>query len=246
MVDELKMACEYGLDDCVKVLLSYGPRIAAKHPRSGNSALHLACRSGALSTVKLLLGKGNASSRQRLLCIRNRKGETALFVACAMGHVDIVEAMFSIYTSTSIYKALITAQNEGKTALLIAIEAGAFDIVRFLLYWRGNQRTPVQTYNINGVIRSSFTLRLLICHIYHDSIVMGLSVDRKVCCEQLIDLYTVKEQEYAKNVRFLAGGDDVGDSGYSTEERLLRIATLRIWWLIGSCVCVSRSHDIST
>jgi hypothetical protein len=93
---------------------------------------------------------------------------------------------------------------------------------------------------------SPSTLRLLICHIYHGSIVMGLSVDRKVCCEQLIDLYTVKEQEYAKNVRFLAGGDDVGDSGYSTEERLLRIATFRIWWLIGSCVCVSRSHDIST
>ena len=41
---------------------------------------------------------------------------------------------------------------------------------------------------------SPSTLRLLICHIYHGSIVMGLSVDRKVCCEQLIDLYTVAEE----------------------------------------------------
>ena len=159
-VDDLKrsplmMACEYGLDDCVQVLFSYGPRITAKHPRSGDTALHVACQSGAVSTVKLLLVKGNPSSRQRLLCSRNRKGETALFVACAMGHIEIVEAMFSICTATSIHKALITTQEEGsKTPLLIAIETGAFAIVRFLLYWRGNQRTSLQD-NSKGTIQST-------------------------------------------------------------------------------------------
>ena len=50
-----------------------------------------------------------------------------------------------------------------------------------------------------------------------------------VCYKMLLTEYSKeeqKEQEYAKNVRLLAGGDDGGDSAYSTEERQLRIATL--------------------
>lgn len=147
----LMLACALGLDDCIPVLLSFGPKVTAKHVQTGDNALHFACRFGMASTVKALLGsvqgndrlhapKGKLCWRQRLLCARNRLNETPLHVACERGSVDLVQAiLYSCSTSVS-EKALAIENNIGQTPLICAIKNGAPELVSFLLTWRGNQR----------------------------------------------------------------------------------------------------------
>ena len=149
----LMLACEFALDECIKVLLSYGPKMTLKHPTTGDCALHTACRHGDPSTVKLILGslrdkdgtRSNASrdknnARQRLLCSRNRRGETPMHVTCYMGRFDILEALLSSCSSATADKVLSVKDHVGHTPLLAAITKGASDIVMHLVTWRGNQR----------------------------------------------------------------------------------------------------------
>jgi len=147
----LMLACTFGLDDCISVLLSFGPKVAAKHAQTGDNALHLACRFGKDSTVKALLGclqgpdrlnvpKGKLCWRQRLVCGRNRFNETPLHIACERGSIDLVQALLSSCSISVSEKALAIENNIGQTPLICSIKNGAPELVAFLLTWRGNQR----------------------------------------------------------------------------------------------------------
>jgi len=151
----IMLACELGFDDCIKVLLAFGSKTSLRHQRTGDSALHIACRFGEPSTVSAVLGslrgkddklnpiKDKNGARQRLVCSRNRKHETSLHIACKRGRFDIVEALLANSSSATANKALAAEDYHGHTPLLSAIVAGDKDIVMHLLTWRGNHRGNV-------------------------------------------------------------------------------------------------------
>ena len=151
----LMLACELGFNDCIRGLLRFGPKVTLRQQRSGDSALHMACRFGGPSTVlamlitlrgkddKFIANKDKNSARQRLICCRNRKNETSLHIACKRGRFDILEALLSSCSSATADKALVAEDCDGHTPLLSAIVNGAIDIVMHLLTWRGNHRGNV-------------------------------------------------------------------------------------------------------
>lgn len=151
----IMLACELGFDDCIKVLLAFGSKMSLRHQRTGDSALHIACRFGEPSTVSAVLGslrgkddslnptKDKNNARQRLVCSRNRKNETSLHIACKRGRFDIVEVLLANSSSATANKALAAEDDHGHTPLLSAIVAGDEDIVMHLLTWRGNHRGNV-------------------------------------------------------------------------------------------------------
>jgi ankyrin repeat protein len=138
----LMMACKFDLEGCVKVLMSYGPRLNIRHPRSGECALHIACRYAEPSTVKLLLSssRSNAGNKQRLLCRRNNKGETPLHLCCTLGRLDMVEVLLNSCSAACTAKVLEVPDNRGYIPLLSAIETSNTELVLHLLSWRGNIR----------------------------------------------------------------------------------------------------------
>ncbi len=138
----LMMACEFDFDACVKVLMSYGPRMNIRHPRSGDCALHIACRYGRASTVQALLSssKNNSNAHHRLFCKRNRKGQTPLHLCCSLGRIDLVEVVLS-YSGSGSAKVLIMEDENGYTPIMSAIAAGESDIVLYLLSWHSNLRS---------------------------------------------------------------------------------------------------------
>uniref|UniRef100_A0A7S3Q892 BTB domain-containing protein n=1 Tax=Chaetoceros debilis TaxID=122233 RepID=A0A7S3Q892_9STRA len=133
----LMLAAEFALDDCLKVLLAYGPKIALKHQHSGDCVLHIACRHAEPSTVELLVSRERSSSRKRLLCCRNRFGETPLHIIASRGRLDILKLLLKICTTTS-EKALTIIDRSNRTPLLIAISKGYTEIVMHVLTYRGN------------------------------------------------------------------------------------------------------------
>lgn len=151
----IMLACELRFNDGIKVLLAFGSKMSLRHQRTGDIALHIACRVGEPSTVSAVLGslrgkddslnptKDKNSARQRLVSSRNRKNETSLHIACRRGRFDIVEALLADSSSAAANKALATEDDQGHTPLLSAIMAGDKDIVMHLLTWRGNHRGHV-------------------------------------------------------------------------------------------------------
>ncbi len=148
----LMLACEFGLDSIVQVLLSYGPKLTLKHQKTGDCALHVACRHSGAVTVNLILGSSNSRSnsskdknttRQRLICSRNRKGLTPLHVACSVGNLDVLSALMSNGSPATIDKALSIQDNIGRSPLFTAIFSGATEIVMHLMTQRVNQRESV-------------------------------------------------------------------------------------------------------
>uniref|UniRef100_A0A7S4I5W1 BTB domain-containing protein n=2 Tax=Odontella aurita TaxID=265563 RepID=A0A7S4I5W1_9STRA len=143
----LMIAAGRGLDGCVKILLSYGPRLTAKDHLGGSTTLHACCSlSGQPSTLRLLLGaagrgKGN-TALQRLLCLRNGRSQTAMHVVCALGRTDLLEVLLSEGGSAA-SKATRSEDADGRTPLLCAVAAGAADCAMALLMWGGNRQSPV-------------------------------------------------------------------------------------------------------
>ena len=139
-VTPLMIACQYGLEACVRVLLGYGPRLAIKENLLGDSVLHICCRCDEIqpSMLRLLLSSsGKGSSQQRILCARNKKGQTAIHVACEQGRTSFVET-FLEEAPTASTKALKVEDLDGRRPLLAAVASGNTDVVISLLMWRGN------------------------------------------------------------------------------------------------------------
>ena len=139
----LMIACQFNLEACVKVLMNHGPRMNVRHPHSGDSALHIACRYSHPSTVQLLLSSSsqNATAHQRIICKQNRKGETPFHICCSLGRKDVVEVLLQSSTASCIAKALEVEDNKGYTPLLSAIYGGDTNLVLHLLSWRSNIRS---------------------------------------------------------------------------------------------------------
>ena len=142
----LMLACEFSLDAIIQVLLSYGSKVTSKHQKTGDCALHIACRHSEASTVKRILGSGSdrtSATRQRLICSRNRMGQTPLHIACSIGRFDILNTLLSNSVPASIDKALSIDDHCGRTPLFTAISAGATEIVMHLMTRRVNQRNNI-------------------------------------------------------------------------------------------------------
>lgn len=64
----------------------------------GNTPLHLACKSGAVETVRPLLSSG----RKTALRIRNKDGQTPLHYAVKFGNTNIVKELLSMGAKTDL------------------------------------------------------------------------------------------------------------------------------------------------
>ncbi|XP_019861613.1 PREDICTED: uncharacterized protein LOC109590109 [Amphimedon queenslandica] len=97
---------------------------------AGNSPLHLACRKGQQSMVKLL---SRAIFSARCLLLANMEGQTPLHLAVARGHQESIEALLSSVTGSSTHHDLLTAtDNEGSTVFHTACSNGHIDVFHFL------------------------------------------------------------------------------------------------------------------
>ena len=94
---------------------------AASEP-SGYIPLHLACITGHVGVVGLLLSRST-----ELLKVTDNAGRTCLHVAAASGHYDMVQVLIGQGAD------LTTPDKEGWTALHCAASAGFLDVVKLLV-----------------------------------------------------------------------------------------------------------------
>ena len=94
---------------------------AASEP-SGYIPLHLACITGHVGVVGLLLSRST-----ELLKVTDNAGRTCLHVAAASGHYDMVQVLIGQGAD------LTTPDREGWTALHCAASAGFLDVVKLLV-----------------------------------------------------------------------------------------------------------------
>ena len=96
----------------------------------GNSPLHVACRRGQQSMVKLF---SRASFSASCLLLPNKEGQTPLHLAAAAGHQESIEALLSSVTGSSTHHDLLTAtDNEGCTVFHTAYSNGHIDVFHYL------------------------------------------------------------------------------------------------------------------
>ncbi|XP_029046350.1 NF-kappa-B inhibitor cactus [Osmia bicornis bicornis] len=123
----------------VRRLILAGANPALRNFR-GNTALHLACATGDLTSAKaltdpltplernyLLYGKKVPALPQNLEQ-RNYDGEMCLHIAASSGHVELVRLLLRLGADLEAREALA-----GKTALHLAVERGCRSVVAFLL-----------------------------------------------------------------------------------------------------------------
>lgn len=133
----LMIACQYNLDSCVKTLMTYGPRMNIRHPKTGDSVLHIACKYADSSTVQMLL---SSSSPQRMICRRNKRGETPMHICCSKGELESFDVLLRSCSASYTAKALTMKDHKGLTPIMSAIEAGDTNLVLHLLSWKSNVR----------------------------------------------------------------------------------------------------------
>ena len=116
---------------------------AASEP-SGYIPLHLACITGHVGVVGLLLSRST-----ELLKVTDNAGRTCLHVAAASGHYDMVQVLIGQGAD------LTTPDREGWTALHCAASAGFLDVVKLLVesgatsevrWWGGTLDTDGEQY----------------------------------------------------------------------------------------------------
>lgn len=125
----LHVACKYGHDVIVKILLN---NHVYQWDRYGTTPLHIACQYGHDSIVKILLEYlGPGLCQKKYLFDRN--GTTPLHVACQYGHVGIVNH-FLEHRNPIIYKSIINqCDRNGTIPLHVACQYGYDSIVELLL-----------------------------------------------------------------------------------------------------------------
>eukprot|EP00514_Thraustochytrium_sp_LLF1b_P008385 CAMPEP_0184528636 /NCGR_PEP_ID=MMETSP0198_2-20121128/11899_1 /TAXON_ID=1112570 /ORGANISM="Thraustochytrium sp., Strain LLF1b" /LENGTH=965 /DNA_ID=CAMNT_0026920499 /DNA_START=25 /DNA_END=2922 /DNA_ORIENTATION=+ len=107
----LHCASEAGFEDVVQVLLEANA-IPNMQDTNGCTALHLACRRGHLTIVKLLLPQANEN-------IPDRFGWTALHHAARKGHYDVTRQLLQ-HSSHPISLLLSSEYDQGSTAIHLA------------------------------------------------------------------------------------------------------------------------------
>lgn len=142
----LMFACEFALDGCINILLSFGAKVSTKHRKSGDTPLHIACHKGNIYSAAILLksicprdesssaNKRVESARLKLLSNRNVLGETPMHIICKTNNVQILDSIVDMCNASSIGKLLDIEDENGNTPLMLAIASGAEDIVMNLIH----------------------------------------------------------------------------------------------------------------
>lgn len=258
----LMLACELSLDNIIQLLLSYGPKLLMKHAKTGDCVLHIACRHGQPSTVKLILGcdrgltssKDKNSARQRLLCCRNRKGETPLHIACSAGKFSVLDSLLSSASPSAIDKALLIHDNTGKTPLLTAISNEALTSVMHLMTRRVNKNNvdslrhecPLSL----AVTTKSMEMIYLLIECRHLSIFSTFDYSAALC-KVICTFDDTSEEAYELIDLFIEEGADphtittftLISSEDSESEPMLRMRPFTYAAMRGHVKCVARMLD---
>jgi len=130
----LALAKEGGRDTVKRQILEYLLSVSANIEvcnLRGMSPLHLACASGCIRCVQLLMDMRADS------CAANSRGETGLHLACSAGQTEVVQLL--VQTAIQI---IDNQDSEGNTPLHAAAYAGSLDSALILL--RNGAETDVQ------------------------------------------------------------------------------------------------------
>ena len=76
--------------------------------KRGDSQIHLAARTGNLSTVREILQNSDGTDSKALLAMQNHEGETPLYAAAENGHAEVVAEMLE---SMDLETASVAARN---------------------------------------------------------------------------------------------------------------------------------------
>ena len=105
-------------EDCAEVveyLCKQREDLVNEIESSGRTALHLACRNGCTSVVKILVERGADLSR------KDNDGVTPIQVACRYGHIEIVNHLLNKVDDSSMNMLLHSKTRFGNNALDIAL-----------------------------------------------------------------------------------------------------------------------------
>lgn len=105
----------------------------------GDTALHLCCLYGHLSSVQLLLERGAS------LEVKDEDGAIPLHDACAGGFTDIVQLLINAASPDSVQRMLNTVDVEGDTPLHHAARGDHLPVVQLLLA-AGASKTRINVY----------------------------------------------------------------------------------------------------
>ncbi|KAJ6418959.1 hypothetical protein OIU84_029123 [Salix udensis] len=97
--------------------------------KRGDSQIHLAARTGNLSTVREILQNSDGTDSKALLAMQNHEGETPLYAAAENGHAEVVAEMLE---SMDLETASVAARN-GYDPFHVAAKQGHLDVLRKLL-----------------------------------------------------------------------------------------------------------------
>ena len=172
----LHLAAETGQIEAFKTALNEEKDKNVKN-LAGETPFHLACKSGCLKIVQLLLKKTgleiniNAKGNYDIdLNSQTNTGQTALYYACMNGHLDVVKILIENAAASSI--DISTKDSEGHTAFLTACRRGQSDVVQIFMEY-------ASTFNIdlNTKTKSDHTAFHLACVDGHYDVVKILMLN---------------------------------------------------------------------
>ena len=118
----IHLASYSGSENVVRAILNQpGVDVKSASSQSGFTSLHLACLTGHVGVVGLLLSRSTA-----LLQVKDSKGQTSLHVAATNGHYEMCQVLLGQGADCNV------EDNDNWTALHCAAKCGFLDIVSFL------------------------------------------------------------------------------------------------------------------
>ena len=132
----LHIACAEGNTVIVELLLNNGADIL-KPDRHGDAPIHIACRFGRLSTLKILLGCTKSDPNQQ-----NAEGDTALHIVCRMRTGRELQFLELLISTPEINPTLVNSEgiapfevvdSDGNTLLYMACAEGNTSVAELLV-----------------------------------------------------------------------------------------------------------------
>lgn len=153
----------------------------------GRSALHLACSTGNVCIVKLLIGRGASVNQWD-----NAKKITPLHCACNACSVECVKLLLQS-------NAQVNAGIEKRSALHVAVEKNSIACVELLLTHNANPNTP-QVYtetplHTAAALNHMYCMKLLLTH--------GADVRSQFGKKRMTALHLAAEDDYIECVKML-------------------------------------------
>ena len=114
-------AAQFGLNNVINLLLSYGASLEAAITLHNLTPLHLAARHGHAEVIKTLLA--NKAS----IIARDKDGLTPLLIAAKYSRTSVLSLLLNAYADCN------AIDNDESTALIFACKSGSYKVVRILL-----------------------------------------------------------------------------------------------------------------